>query len=70
MSAIVVTKSNVECTFCGEKIPKGGSCYRWTGFIDGLITGTESAHPECYLIYGDEEQWRRGCFDRPRKEAQ
>ena len=66
---VVITKSDVECTFCGERIPKGDSCHRWTGIVDGLLTGTESAHAECFDAYKNEESWSRGSFDRPPKEA-
>ena len=64
MKTPIFTKSAVKCTFCGEVIPKGSTCYRWTGFVEGMFTGTESAHSECYYAHEYREEWQRGAFIR------
>lgn len=58
-----------ECRLCGELIPAGQPCVRWTGFFENKPF-TSHAHPGCYGLTTnwDSSDWESvlpGDIERP-----
>ncbi|MCK5644294.1 MAG: hypothetical protein KAJ19_26075 [Gammaproteobacteria bacterium] len=55
----VKTLKSHECRVCGETIPAGVQCHRYTGIDDDIGFFSVWFHHECweYSIHWDETEW-------------